>query len=155
MLRSLPHLAIYMPRSRNARRLIPDPDNEPDLYAISEQFPVPGAPDDDLSDVPVEEGRFPAPVTPNDEDRPAKIPRMVVATSTTATVASLPAMDVSQARAALALQQQLKMQHEMAALAHLRHIHDQRRQKEATAATVAAYAQLLQNTALNTQWKLS
>ena len=30
-----------MPKPKDARRLIPDPDNEPDFYAISKAFPLP------------------------------------------------------------------------------------------------------------------
>lgn len=41
MLRGLPHLAKYMPEGKDARRLVPDPDNEPDFYSISRVFPLP------------------------------------------------------------------------------------------------------------------
>ena len=41
MLRDMPHLTKYMPRAKDARRLIPDPDNEPNFYAISRVYPVP------------------------------------------------------------------------------------------------------------------
>jgi hypothetical protein len=41
MLRGLPHLCRYMPEARDARRLIPDPENEPDFYSISRVFPLP------------------------------------------------------------------------------------------------------------------
>jgi hypothetical protein len=41
MLRGLPHLLKYMPPGRDSRRLIPDPDHEPDFYAISRLFPLP------------------------------------------------------------------------------------------------------------------
>ena len=44
-LRGLPHLIKYMAPPKDARRLIPDPDNEPNFYAISKQFPVPGCQD--------------------------------------------------------------------------------------------------------------
>lgn len=40
-LRGLPHLCRYMPAPKDARRQIPDPDNEPDLSAISRLYPVP------------------------------------------------------------------------------------------------------------------
>lgn len=40
MLRGLAHLAKYMPAPKDARRLHPDPDNEPDFYKISEKFPL-------------------------------------------------------------------------------------------------------------------
>lgn len=40
-LRSMPHLLQYMPPGRDARRLMPDPDNEPDFYAISRVCPLP------------------------------------------------------------------------------------------------------------------
>ena len=42
MLRGLPHLCIYMPPAKDARRLIPDPGNELDFYRISKLYPVPG-----------------------------------------------------------------------------------------------------------------
>jgi hypothetical protein len=42
MLRGMPHLIKYMPESRDARRLIPDPENEPDFYAISKNYLLPG-----------------------------------------------------------------------------------------------------------------
>jgi len=42
MLRGLPHLCKYMPKPKDARRLIPDPANEPDFYAISQKYPLPG-----------------------------------------------------------------------------------------------------------------
>ena len=41
MLRGMPHLCKFMPEPRDARRLIPDPDNEPDFYAITKNFPLP------------------------------------------------------------------------------------------------------------------
>ena len=34
-----------MPQPKNARRLVPDPENEPDLYKITDIFPLPGAPE--------------------------------------------------------------------------------------------------------------
>ena len=49
MLRDRPHLCKYMPKPKDARRLIPDPTNEPDFYAISEKYP--------LSDVKAESAR--------------------------------------------------------------------------------------------------
>ncbi|GAX17872.1 hypothetical protein FisN_18Hh076 [Fistulifera solaris] len=42
-LRNMPHLCKYMPDSKDARRQIPDPENEPDLYEISKRFPFAGA----------------------------------------------------------------------------------------------------------------
>lgn len=51
MLRGLPHLCKYMPEARDARRLTPDPENEPDFYSISRVFPLPD-----------EEKKVPAPV---------------------------------------------------------------------------------------------
>jgi hypothetical protein len=45
ILRGLPHLTKYMPEPKDARRLIPDPDNEPDFYAISSKYPLPDDPD--------------------------------------------------------------------------------------------------------------
>jgi hypothetical protein len=41
LLRGLPHLCTYMPAFKECRRLAPDPDNEPDFYAISLLWPVP------------------------------------------------------------------------------------------------------------------
>mmetsp|Transcript_14773 Transcript_14773/g.19332 ORF Transcript_14773/g.19332 Transcript_14773/m.19332 type:complete len:220 (-) Transcript_14773:138-797(-) len=40
-IRGLPHLAQYFDDPRDARTRLPDPGNEPDLYAISEKYPVP------------------------------------------------------------------------------------------------------------------
>mmetsp|Transcript_5226 Transcript_5226/g.10746 ORF Transcript_5226/g.10746 Transcript_5226/m.10746 type:complete len:338 (+) Transcript_5226:95-1108(+) len=40
-LRGMKHLLKYMPPGRDARRLMPDPENEPDLYAISRVCPLP------------------------------------------------------------------------------------------------------------------
>ena len=45
MLRGLPHLAKYVPEPKDARRLIPDPENEPNFYAISKRYPLPDDPD--------------------------------------------------------------------------------------------------------------
>jgi len=42
MLRGRPHLCKFMPKPKDARRLIPDPVNEPDFYAISAQDPLSG-----------------------------------------------------------------------------------------------------------------
>lgn len=42
MLRGIPHLAKYMPDAKDARRLNPDPENEPSLEQISQLFPLPG-----------------------------------------------------------------------------------------------------------------
>lgn len=44
MLRGLPHLCKYMPKPKDARRLIPDPENEPDFYRISKMYPLPDDP---------------------------------------------------------------------------------------------------------------
>uniref|UniRef100_A0A7S3LFR8 HSF-type DNA-binding domain-containing protein n=1 Tax=Amphora coffeiformis TaxID=265554 RepID=A0A7S3LFR8_9STRA len=41
MLRGMPHLTKYMPPGRDARRLMADPDNEPDFYSIDRLFPLP------------------------------------------------------------------------------------------------------------------
>lgn len=40
-LRGLPHLTKYMPKYKEGRRLLPEPNTEPDLYAISATFQVP------------------------------------------------------------------------------------------------------------------
>lgn len=157
MLRKLPHLTVYMPASKDARRLIPDPENEPDLSAISKQFPLPGADDDDLSEVGVEDGASKASsvhVAPTIQEPPTKIPRMVMSLFENGS-SQLPAMDVSQARAELlkqaaisALKNQIKMQQEMAALRQLQEIQEQRRREQSTAATMIAYAELLRNSTL-------
>lgn len=39
-----------MPDARDARRLIPDPENEPDFYEISKVYPVPGGKEEDVDD---------------------------------------------------------------------------------------------------------
>lgn len=39
-LRGMPWLCKYMPEPKNARLLIPDPDNEPDFYTLSKLFPL-------------------------------------------------------------------------------------------------------------------
>jgi hypothetical protein len=41
ILRGLTHLTKYMPEPKDARRLISDPDNELDFYALSSKFPLP------------------------------------------------------------------------------------------------------------------
>jgi hypothetical protein len=43
-----------MPESKDARRLIPDPENEPDFYATSSKYPLPDDPDFDMAS-PLEE----------------------------------------------------------------------------------------------------
>eukprot|EP00522_Entomoneis_paludosa_P010406 CAMPEP_0172445976 /NCGR_PEP_ID=MMETSP1065-20121228/5702_1 /TAXON_ID=265537 /ORGANISM="Amphiprora paludosa, Strain CCMP125" /LENGTH=227 /DNA_ID=CAMNT_0013196991 /DNA_START=89 /DNA_END=772 /DNA_ORIENTATION=+ len=56
-LRGLVHLTLYMDEPRDARRRLPDPANEPDLYAISQRFPLPAttAPDAQHQPPPVQE----------------------------------------------------------------------------------------------------
>jgi hypothetical protein len=49
MLQGLPHLTKYMPEPKNSQRLIPDPDNEPDFYAISSKHPLPDDLDFDMA----------------------------------------------------------------------------------------------------------
>jgi hypothetical protein len=44
MLRGLPHLCKYMPKSKDARRLIADPENEPNFYVVTKNFPLPDDP---------------------------------------------------------------------------------------------------------------
>jgi hypothetical protein len=39
--RGLEHVARYMPRAKDARRQVPDPDNEPDFDEITKRFPLP------------------------------------------------------------------------------------------------------------------
>jgi hypothetical protein len=58
ILRGLPHLVKYMPEPKDSRLLIPDPANEPDLYAISSEYPLPDDPDFHMA-VPVEESEEP------------------------------------------------------------------------------------------------
>jgi hypothetical protein len=58
-LRGLPHLANYMPESKDARRLIPDPENELDFYAVSSKYP--------FSDDPA--FKMPKPVEEADESK--------------------------------------------------------------------------------------
>jgi hypothetical protein len=41
LLRGLPHLSHYAPQPVERRKLLPDPDNEPDFYEISQLFPLP------------------------------------------------------------------------------------------------------------------
>ncbi|KAI2509157.1 DNA binding protein [Fragilaria crotonensis] len=40
-LRGMPWLCKYMPKPKNARLLIPDPENEPDFYTLSKVSPLP------------------------------------------------------------------------------------------------------------------
>jgi hypothetical protein len=54
-MRGLPHLIEYMPESKDARRLVPDPENELDFYAISSKYPLPDDPNFDMTS-PLEEG---------------------------------------------------------------------------------------------------
>lgn len=44
MLRGLPHLCPLFPEPKDARRLKQDPDNEPNFYEISKQYPLPDDP---------------------------------------------------------------------------------------------------------------
>lgn len=37
----MPWLCKYMPQPKNARLLMPDPENEPDFYTLSKLFPLP------------------------------------------------------------------------------------------------------------------
>jgi hypothetical protein len=45
MLRGLPHLAKFMPKPKDARRQIPDPENEPNFCEITRKYPLPDDPD--------------------------------------------------------------------------------------------------------------
>eukprot|EP00977_Amphora_coffeiformis_P003360 scaffold621_cov157-Amphora_coffeaeformis.AAC.2 len=40
MLKDRPHLCQYMPRAKDARRVVADPQNEPNLYHITELYPL-------------------------------------------------------------------------------------------------------------------
>lgn len=58
-LKGMVHLCKYMPEPKDARRQIPDPENEPDFGAISRLYPLPSsteapAPASDLAAVPVQ-----------------------------------------------------------------------------------------------------
>ena len=53
MLRGLPHLTQYAPQPVDRRKLLPDPENEPDFYEISQLFPLP----DDCTNQLEEEAR--------------------------------------------------------------------------------------------------
>ena len=53
LLRGLPHLLQYSPEPTEKRKLLPDPDNEPDFYEISKLFPLPG----DVKDLRREEAK--------------------------------------------------------------------------------------------------
>lgn len=46
-LRGMPWLCKNMPQPKNARLLIPDPENEPDFYTLSKLFPLPDQEQDD------------------------------------------------------------------------------------------------------------
>jgi hypothetical protein len=87
-LRNMPHLCKYMPDSKDARRQIPDPDNEPDLYEISEQFPFSGA--------TVQEVKSPPPETAStsllSSRTASELPWMVPPPAKRAAVASLPSL---------------------------------------------------------------
>jgi hypothetical protein len=48
-IRGLPHLIEYMPGSKDARRLIPDTENELDFYAVSRKYPLPDDPSFDTA----------------------------------------------------------------------------------------------------------
>ena len=52
MLKDMPHLCKYMPAPKDARRQIPDPENEPDFYKIAAAYPLPGQEDAKISSVP-------------------------------------------------------------------------------------------------------
>jgi hypothetical protein len=41
LLRGLPHLTQYAPQPVERRKLLPDPENEPDFYEITQLFPLP------------------------------------------------------------------------------------------------------------------
>jgi hypothetical protein len=45
MLRGLPHLAKFMPKPKDARRQIPDPQNEPNFCEITKKYPLPDDPE--------------------------------------------------------------------------------------------------------------
>ena len=59
ILRGCPHLTKYMPAPKDARRLIPDPENEPNFYAITHKYPLPGC---HISEEDVKEPEAPKPV---------------------------------------------------------------------------------------------
>ena len=54
MLKDRPHLCQYMPPCKDARRLVADPNNEPNFYRISRQYPLDGeAPIESAVDSPL------------------------------------------------------------------------------------------------------
>ena len=162
MLRDLPHLAKYMPESRDARRLIPCPEDEPDLAAISRAYPVPGAPFPACSPAGIEEKAEPpksaaaipqATQAPTFADwsaqqRSAKVPRVMVQNGLSAAVMPAnpafslmqPAVDVCQARDELNLRAAAAAQLQLEELQALRRL-----QAAAQLDPVMAYAQLLRN----------
>ena len=153
MLRGLPHLCQYMPRSKDARRLIPDPENEPNFEVISKAFPVPGCFIEDRKEEPsakpppVESARaMPQVASLSTQLPPPKVPRVMLGPSASLPIRSLepvaaplvPAVDVGQARRAL-VQQQLSLQVQRELLEN----RARREQQQSAAATLAAYADLL------------
>ena len=40
MLKDRPHLCQFMPKAKDARRLVADPTNEPNFYKISQEYPL-------------------------------------------------------------------------------------------------------------------
>lgn len=69
-----------MPQPRNARRLIPDPENEPDFYKLAKLFPLPDVQGDEASDAS-EAPRPPAAAAAasanDDNEEPSKPPASI------------------------------------------------------------------------------
>jgi hypothetical protein len=140
MIRGLPHLCKYMPRSKDARRLFSDPENEPNFDAISRRFPVPGC-----SDSPQEKAAAVPVATLSAAALPlAKIQRLMVGECALGPPLGTSSMDVSLSRNALLRnhsQQQLSvvslelqlLQQELA----------KRQLQHDKSAALAAYAELL------------
>jgi hypothetical protein len=134
-LRGFPHLCKYMPTPYAARRLMADPQNEPDFYKITKLYPIPDGEVhkevdvsetkqvslvSSLASVPLaftSEGK-PAPAHVSDwrldQAPPCKIPRLSIEAS--GMTPCLPhgwpqlAMDATQVRAALQMEKATKRQ---------------------------------------------
>mmetsp|Transcript_1053 Transcript_1053/g.1327 ORF Transcript_1053/g.1327 Transcript_1053/m.1327 type:complete len:360 (+) Transcript_1053:66-1145(+) len=63
-LRGMPHLCKYMPKPKNARHLVPDPENEPDFYRLSKLSPL--ADQKEEIKIPQLSGRKPTTVSASD-----------------------------------------------------------------------------------------
>lgn len=135
MLRGLGHLCKYMPEPKDARRLFPDPENEPDFYRISQMFPVPAG--------DREQATAAATLPSTELPQPNKVPRVMIgampgnfeaAEAQVVLANHRAAADVSQARARLsAAALQLTLEQEA------RRLQEQQQQN----AALAVYADLV------------